>query len=134
VSPQVGTKIEQRAVVDREHAIGFLGPEGAQVLATPAMILYMEMASRDLAKQQLEKGYDTVGTHVDVKHLAATPIGMEVEYRAELIEVNERRLRFRVEAFDEREKIGEGWHERAVVNVAKFSERVRAKAAPTGLR
>jgi predicted thioesterase len=98
------------------------------VLATPALIMYLEMVSRDLAKHHLDPGYDTVGTHVDVKHLAATPIGIAVTYHAELIEAGERRLRFRVEAFDEREKVGEGFHERAIVNIAKFSERVRAKA------
>ncbi len=126
---QPGLKFQSRAVVDSAHAIEFMGLDGPRVLATPAMIMYLEIASRDLAKQHLDDGYDTVGTHVDVKHLAATPIGMEVTYHAALLEVNDRRLRFRVEAFDEREKVGEGFHERAIVNVSKFSERVRAKAS-----
>jgi len=123
-----GLKHQTRAVVDSAHAIDFMGSHVPRVLATPALIMYLEMVSRDLAKQHLDTGYDTVGTHVDVKHLAATPIGMAVTYHAELIEAGDRRLRFRVEAFDEREKVGEGFHERAIVNIAKFSERVQAKA------
>lgn len=115
--------------VDDATAISFLGEGGPRVLATPALIMSLEMTSRNLAKEHLEEGYDTVGTHVDVKHLAATPIGMDVTYRAELIEVNGRQLRFRVEAYDEKEKVGEGFHGRAIINVAKFAEKVRAKGA-----
>jgi predicted thioesterase len=115
--------------VDPGTAINFLGPEGPRVLATPAMIMNLEMTSRNLAKQHLDAGHDTVGTHVDVKHLAATPIGMNVTYHSELIEMSDRRLLFRVEAYDEKEKVGEGLHERAIINVARFAERVRAKAA-----
>ena len=75
-----GLKHQTRAVVDSAHAIDFMGSHVPRVLATPALIMYLEMASRDLAKQHLDAGYDTVGTHVDVKHLAATPIGMAVTY------------------------------------------------------
>ena len=126
---QVGMKHQMQMRVDDATAISFLGEGGPRVLATPALILAMEMASRDLAKEHLEDGYDTVGTHVDVKHLAATPMGMNVTYHAELIEMNGRQLRFRVEAYDEKEKAGEGFHSRAIINVAKFAERVRAKSA-----
>ena len=114
--------------VDIATAINFLGADGPRVLATPAMIMNLEMTSRNLAKKHLDAGYDTVGTHVDVRHLAATPVGMNVTYHSELVEVNDRRLRFRVEAYDEKEKVGEGMHERAVINIAKFAERVRAKS------
>src|SRR5690348_11615550 len=120
-------KVQMRARVDDATAINFLGAGGPRVLATPALIMSLEMTSRDLAKAHLEDGYDTVGTHVDVKHLAATPVGMEVTYHSELLEVNGRMLRFRVEAYDEKEKVGEGFHERAIINIAKFAERVRAK-------
>jgi fluoroacetyl-CoA thioesterase len=124
---QPGMKLQMQAKVDDANAVRFLGADGPRVLATPAMIMYLEMVSRDLAKEHLDPGYDTVGTHVDVKHLAATPLDMSVTYHAELLEVNERRLRFRVDAFDEKEKVGEGFHERAIINVAKFAERVKAK-------
>lgn len=127
---QVGMKHEMKAHVDDATAISFLGPGGPRVLATPALIMSLEMVSRNLAKQHLDDGYDTVGTRVDVRHLAATPMGMEVTYRCELIEVNGRQLRFRVEAYDEKEKAGEGFHERAIINVAKFAEKVRVKGAP----
>ena len=124
---QPGMKLQMQAKVDDANAIRFLGADGPRVLATPAMIMYLEMVSRDLAKEHLDPGYDTVGTHVDVKHLAPTPIEMSVTYHAELLEVNDRRLRFRVDAYDGKEKVGEGFHERVIINVAKFAERVKAK-------
>jgi fluoroacetyl-CoA thioesterase len=127
-SLQVGIKGQRQSRVDDATAINFLGEGGPRVLATPALIMSMEMTARDLVKAHLEDGYDTVGTHVDVKHLAATPVGMEVTYHSELLEVNGRMLRFRVEAYDEKEKVGEGFHERAIINVAKFAEKVRAKS------
>lgn len=126
---QVGMKHQMQARVDDATAINFLGEGGPRVLATPALIMSLEMTSRNLAKAHLEDGYDTVGTHVDVKHLAATPVGMDVTYQAELVAVDGRKLRFRVEAHDQKEKVGEGYHERAIINVAKFAERVRAKSA-----
>lgn len=126
-SLQPGLKLQRQASVDAANAISFLGAGGPRVLATPALIMFLEMASRDLAKEHLEPGFDSVGTHVDVKHLAATPIGMGVTFHSELVEVKERRLRFRVEAYDAKEKIGEGFHERVIINVARFAERVRAK-------
>ena len=127
-SLQVGIKGQRQAQVDEATAIHFLGEGGPHVLATPALIMNLEMISRDLAKEHLEHGYDTVGTHVDVKHLAATPAGMGVTYHSELIEVNGRNLRFRVEAYDEKEKVGEGFHGRAIINVAKFAEKVMGKS------
>jgi predicted thioesterase len=114
--------------VDDATAINFLDG-GPRVLATPAMIMAMEITSRNLAKAHLDDGFDTVGTHVDVKHLAATPVGMDVTYHSELVDVNGRQLRFRVEAYDEKEKVGEGFHERAIINVARFAERIKAKSA-----
>jgi fluoroacetyl-CoA thioesterase len=127
-SLEVGLKAEMQRAVDDSNAISFLGEGGPRVLATPALIMFLEMTSRDLAKAHLDAGYDTVGTHVDVKHLAATPIGMMVTFHSELIEAKDRKLRFRVEAFDAKEKTADGFHERAIINVAKFAARVMAKA------
>jgi fluoroacetyl-CoA thioesterase len=87
----------------------------------------MELTCRDAVLPLLEAGFDTVGTHVDVRHLAAAPIGAVVTFTAEVIAVNDRRIQFRVEAWDEKEKIGEGTHERAVINVAKFATRLAEK-------
>jgi len=75
----------------------------------------------------LEAGHDTVGTHVNVSHLAATPLGMTVTFRAEVTGVTGRRVQFRVEAWDEKEKIGEGTHERAIIDIAKFATRLAEK-------
>ena len=123
----IGTKAEKRVLVTAENAISFLGAEGPRVLATPNMIGLMERACRDTVLPQLETGYDTVGTHVNVFHLAAAPIGATVNITAEITEVVERRVEFRVEAWDEKEKIGEGTHERAIINVAKFAARMAEK-------
>src|SRR5437870_11479596 len=113
----VGTKGEQKLLVTSEVAINFLGLEGARVLSTPHMIGYMERTCRDAILPLLDAGYDTVGTQVNVWHLAASPIGAVVTFTAEVISVKERRVEFRVEARDETEKIGEGTHERAIINV-----------------
>jgi fluoroacetyl-CoA thioesterase len=125
---EIGLSGEMCVLVNSENAIDFLGMEEARVLGTPFMIGYMEMTCRNLVKDYLEPGHDTVGTHVDVRHLAASPLGMPVTFRAEVIGVEDRRIRFRVEAVDEKQKIGEGTHERAVINVARFASRVQSKA------
>jgi predicted thioesterase len=126
---RVGARHEEKVLVTNENAINFLGLEGARVLSTPHMIGKMEWTCRNLVQPMLESGYDTVGTHVNVAHLAAAPLGMMVTFQAEVIGVNDRRVQFRVEAFDEKEKIGEGTHERAIINVAKFATRLAAKKA-----
>ncbi len=123
----VGTKGEQKLLVTNENAINFLGMEGARVLSTPHMIGYMERTCRDTVLPLLDQGYDTVGTHVNVYHLAAAPMGMSVTFLAEVTGVVERRVQFRVEAWDEKEKIGEGTHERAIINIAKFATRLAEK-------
>src|SRR5690349_24221355 len=99
----VGTKGEQKLLVTSENAINFLGQEGARVLSTPHMIGYMERTCRDTVLPLLDQGYDTVGTQVNVSHLAAAPIGMAVTFRCEVTRVVERRVEFRVEAWDEKE-------------------------------
>jgi predicted thioesterase len=123
----IGTKGEFQLLVTSEVAITFLGDEGARVLATPRLIGFMEMTCRNAVLPLLEPGYDTVGTHVNVRHLAATPIGMSVTFTAEVIRVDGRRVEFRVEAHDEKEKVGEGTHERAIINIAKFATRLAEK-------
>jgi len=125
----VGAKSEERLLVTGEVAIDFLGMEAARVLSTPHLIGYLEMTARNLIKGYLPAGWDSVGTHVDLKHLAATPVGMAVRLCAEVISSGDRRVTCRVEAYDEREKIAEGTHERALVDVARFAARVQAKAA-----
>ncbi len=123
----IGTKGESSIVVTPENAVSFLGLEGARVLGTPFLIGHLEMTARDSVKPFLDEGFDTVGARVDVRHLAATPLGMRVTFRSELTAIEDRRLFFRVEAFDEKDKISEGSHERAIIQVAKFASRVQAK-------
>jgi predicted thioesterase len=124
-----GIAHEEKLLVTSEVATDFMGMEEARVLATPAMILWMERTSRQCVFPLLEEGYDTVGTEVNVRHLAATPLGMTVTFRSEVIAVNERRLTFKVEAWNEVEKIGEGTHERAIIHVARFAAKLMAKWA-----
>ena len=123
----IGTKGEQQILVTTENAINFLGLEGARVLSTPHMIGMMERTCRDTVKPLLGDGYDTVGTQVNVAHLAAAPLGMSVRFQAEVTGVNGNRVEFRVDAWDEKEKIGEGTHQRAIINVAKFATKLAAK-------
>ena len=125
----VGLKGEQKRVVTSDIAINFLGLEGARVLATPAMIMLLEMTCRDSIFPLLDPGYDSVGTEVNVRHLAATPLGMEVTIRSEVISVDDRRVKFKVEAFDSKEQIADGTHERYVVNVERFAKRLAEKRA-----
>src|SRR5947209_1227938 len=92
----VGTRGEQKLLVTSEVAINFLGMEGARVLSTPHMIGYMERTCRDTVLPLLDTGYDTVGTHVNVAHLAAAPLGMAVTFSCEVTAVQDRRVQFRV--------------------------------------
>jgi fluoroacetyl-CoA thioesterase len=123
----VGTRGELTRRVTAEVAVDFLGLEGARVLGTPFLIMLLEMTARDAVLPLLDPGFDTVGTEVNIKHLAATPLGMETTYRAEVVECDGRRIRFNVEAFDEKEQIARGTHERFVIHVERFAERLAAK-------
>jgi fluoroacetyl-CoA thioesterase len=125
---KVGIKRDERLLVTPDVAIDFLGLEGARVLATPQMIRYMEWTSRNMVKPLLEAGYDTVGTRVNVSHLTAAPIGSVVTFTSEVTAVEERRVEFHVTARTEEELVGEGTHERAIINVAKFATRLAAKS------
>jgi fluoroacetyl-CoA thioesterase len=117
-----------KLVVAAEHTAKHIGSGGVQVLATPQMILLMERAGVAAVDHLLPEGYRTVGVHLDVRHLAPTPIGFEVTAAAELTAVNGRQLTFRVTAHDGTELVGEGSHQRAIIDVARFGERVAQKA------
>ena len=123
----VGLKHEFRRRVTDEIAVDFLGLEAARVLGTPFLIMQLEMASRNAVLPALDPGYDSVGTEVNVRHLAATPMGMEVTFRSEVISVDDRKVRFKVEAFDEKEPVADGTHERFVINVERFAKRLEQK-------
>ena len=116
-------------VVAEEHTAPRVGSGRVHVLATPVMINLIEAAALSAIEHLLPPGHQSLGTLLNVRHTAATPVGMRVSATAEVIAVEGRLVRFRVEARDAKEQIGEGTHERVVVNVAKFDERVRRKLA-----
>jgi fluoroacetyl-CoA thioesterase len=103
------------------------GSEFVPAFATPAMIALMENASINAIHKHLAPGQTSVGTEVNIKHLAATPIGMSVHARSEVTGVDGRRVMFQVEAWDDRKKIGEGTHQRMVVDIARFNEKIQQK-------
>lgn len=124
---QPGLKGSVSLIVEQEHTAQHLGSGGVQVLATPQMVLLMERAGVAAVDHLLPEGYRTVGAHLDVGHTAPTPIGFEVTATAELMEVAGRRLVFHVQVQDSVEVVGEGTHQRFIINVQRFSERVAQK-------
>jgi fluoroacetyl-CoA thioesterase len=131
----IGSKAVFALVVKPEHlANRFKDSMLPPVLATPVMIMVMENAALAVLKSYLEPGESAVGTRVDIRHLAATPVGMSVTGVAEVTRVDGRRLEFNVSARDEREEIGSGTHERMIIDVARLMKRLDAKAANQAAR
>jgi fluoroacetyl-CoA thioesterase len=114
-------------VVAEEHTAPSIGSGKVRVLATPVMINLFEAAALKAIEHLLQPGYQSLGTHLDVHHVAATPVGMRVRAVAEVTKVNGRTVTFKLSASDQVDRIGHGTHERVVVNVAKFDARVRKK-------
>jgi fluoroacetyl-CoA thioesterase len=124
---RIGMEAERRLVVPAERTVGHFIPGMPMVYATPMMILEMEMASGDAINAHLESGWVTVGTEVDIRHLAAALVGASIRTTAKVIAVERRVIRFAVEAFEGERKIGEGRHARGLVNVETFNKRLGAK-------
>lgn len=122
-----GLRGEASLVVADEHTAPRVGSGAIRVLATPVMINLFEAAALDAVEPLLPPGYQSLGTVLNVRHIAATPVGMRVTASAVVDKVEGRTIFFRLEARDERELIGDGSHERVVVNVARFDERVQRK-------
>jgi predicted thioesterase len=114
---EIGAVREEKVRVENENAINFLGLPGARVLSTPHMIGYMERTSRNLVLPMLEPGDD----------LSGAPLGSEVTFRAEIESVEGRRVNFRVKAYDDQHVVGEGTHQRFVVTVAAFAQKMQRK-------
>jgi predicted thioesterase len=127
-SVKEGALKERRITVNSNQTTSFLW-EGENVLSTPSMIAEMEETCRLLLKEQAipEQKWDSVGTVVDIKHLSATPVGAEVVFKAKVLSVEGRRIMFEVEAQDKLEKIGEGRHERFIINVPRFRAKFENK-------
>jgi len=98
-----------------------------EVLSTPRLISLLERSASTSLLPYLLEGQASVGTLVNIRHLGATPVGMQVRFRVELLEIDRRRLRFKVEAWDEVEKIAEGEHERFIIDLSRFEERLESK-------
>ena len=125
IVPGLAASVE--IVVDESRTAPHVGSGRVHVLATPVMINLMEAAALQAVEGLLPPGYQTVGTRLEVTHTAATPVGMRVRVHAELVAVERRTLRFRVHAEDEKEPIGEGLHERIVIDLARFDARMQDK-------
>ena len=113
--------------VAEQHTAPHIGSGHVKVLATPVLVTLMEAAALKAVDGLLPDGYQTVGTRIDVRHYAATPVGMHVTVSAEVIKVEGRSVTFSLIAEDEKERIGEGSHERVIINVARFDQRVQEK-------
>lgn len=124
---QTGLTCKKKITVTPEMTASAMGSGALEVLATPSMIALMEGTAHEAVQNLLEDGQGTVGTRIDVRHLAATPVGMEVTCTAEVTEVDRRRIVFTVKAKDEKEVIGEGIHERFVIDNEKFFAKCRQK-------
>ena len=120
---QIGMSAERTLVVPPEQTVGHFVDGMPMVFATPMMILEMELTSGDAIRHRLAPGWVTVGTEVNIKHLAASPVGATVRTTAKVIAVERRVIRFEVASFHGERKIGEGFHARGLVNVESFKKR-----------
>jgi fluoroacetyl-CoA thioesterase len=125
---KVGASTEMEIVTAPEMGITHLGPDAPRMYSTPSMIGLMEQTAIRVLMPHLDAGEQSVGTKISVSHFKATPIGQKVRAKATLTEIVDigrptKRYRFSVEAFNETDKIGEGSHERAVVNITQFAGR-----------
>ena len=127
-----GDSITNEIAINEERCISFMGPENA-VYATPRMVSDMEYTCRDLLLRHLDAGEDSVGAHVTIDHLAATPLGMKVTIEAKITEVDRRRVTFEVVARDQLEECGRAKHVRFVVDTYKSKARIAAKRQKAGL-
>ncbi len=123
----IGAVGEAAVAVSADNTAERFGNKGAAVFATPMLVALMEQAAIAAIKPYLAADQGSVGTRVEVSHLAATPVGMTVRARAELTEIAGKKLTFAVEAYDDREKVGEGRHERYIIDNAKFMAKVADK-------
>ena len=118
-------------IVGEEHTAPRIGSGRVRVLATPVMINLMEAAALDAAENLIPAGHQSLGTRLNVRHIAATPVGMRLRAVAQVTKIEGRTIEFRVEAHDEHERVGDGTHRRVVVNVERFDQRVQRKLKGT---
>jgi fluoroacetyl-CoA thioesterase len=129
---QPGLRLSRSIVVDEARCISFMGKEG-MVYATPRMVSDVEYTCRDFLLAHLDPGEDSVGAHVSIDHLAATPLGLEVTIEIQVLEIDRRKIVFSFSVKDPIEEVGRGKHVRFAVDTAKTRERLAAKRAKAGL-
>ena len=125
---EAGIRGQKETIVTKQNTAAGIGSGSLEVFSTPVMILLMEESCFMSVSDKLDEGFTTVGISVDVRHLSATPLGMKVEIKSELIKIDGRALTFKVEAYDEKGLIGEGIHERFIVNNEKFQAKTDSKS------
>ena len=131
-SLKTGLEFSKAITVDEARCISFMGKEG-MVYATPRMVSDVEYACRDFLLQHLDPGEDSVGVHVSIDHLGATPMGLKVIVSAKVAELDRRKVVFEFSVRDPVEEVGRGKHIRFVVETAKTFDRLKAKRAKVGL-
>jgi predicted thioesterase len=124
---QPGLAREETFEVKEEHSASHVGSGSLRVLATPWMVAYMETVARSLLGDHLPAGYSSVGVHLDVRHLAPTPVGGRVRVRAEILSIDGLQVTLEVQAWDDQEQVGAGQHQRVVIEEARFLKRVAGK-------
>ena len=124
---EIGIKGRQDEIVTEELTASHIGCGAVRVFATPMMISLMEETCQRSVVPYLEEGQETVGTKVDIAHVSSTPVGMKVWCESELIYIDRRRFVFKVAAYDEKGLIGEGRHERFIIDIARFKEKTESK-------
>jgi predicted thioesterase len=130
-NPTVGLATTTRITIDEPRTIDFMGDE-ARIYATPELVRDIEVACRNLLLEHIDEGQDSVGTRIDIQHIAATPIGAWVEITATVTEIDGRALSFEISGRDAVEQICRGEHGRFIVDVARSAERLRSKIAKLG--
>lgn len=124
---EIGIKGRQELVVSEELTAKHIGSGAVLVFATPMMISLMEKTSQLSVKPYLEEGQETVGTHVDVSHDSAVPVGRKVWCESEVIDIDRRKITFKVAVYDANGIVGQGTHERFIIDVKKFSEKLASR-------
>ena len=124
----IGSRIEDNQLVTLERVASHLGSGSLQVYATPAMVAFVEQTCRKLVEPYLPEGMTTVGIAITVRHIAPTPLGRKVSIQVEIVLIEKNVISFQAELWDEMEKIGEATHERAVIEIDRFTERVQKKS------
>lgn len=121
----IGKRKTKKFTVREEHLASFLGSGNVNVLSTPQMIAWMENVSRELLDEYMPKGYTTVGYHVDIYHLKPAPLGSEVDVTAEIVSQEKRKIKLKVKAQMKETIIGEGYHERYIINLERFADKTK---------